>query len=272
MLHGFSTGFVSVKSTFKTAKGGQQISKLHFLLDKKWTPWLPIWVWVIEHPEGVFVVDTGENARVTQPDYFQQEGIVLSYINTRTFRFQVSPEQEVGAQLKALGYSQQDIHKVILTHLHLDHFDGLHYFDETDILVHDYEWQHPSFALPSLYPNWFEPKITKLQVDKQAIFSRKHYLTESKEIQLVHTPGHTKGHCSVLLQTKELDYFLAGDTTYNQAQLLQEINAGGHQSFKLAQKTYSNIKNYALQRQVVYLPSHDGDCATRIAEDAYLRV
>ena len=155
-LHGFSTGLVSVKPSFRTAKGGQYLSKLNFLLDQSWTEFMPIMVWVVDHPEGVFVIDTGENAQVTDKDYFKKEGIILNYINTRSFRFDVKPEDELGAQLDRLGYSQKDISKVILTHLHLDHFDGLNYFDQTEILVNELEWEQPSFALPSLYPSWFE--------------------------------------------------------------------------------------------------------------------
>jgi len=62
-LHGFSTGTVKVKSKFRTAKGGQLLSKINFLIDKDWTEEMPILVWVIDHPEGVIVIDTGENAK-----------------------------------------------------------------------------------------------------------------------------------------------------------------------------------------------------------------
>jgi glyoxylase-like metal-dependent hydrolase (beta-lactamase superfamily II) len=34
------------------------------LFDKDWTEWPPIYVWVIEHEEGLIVVDTGETSRV----------------------------------------------------------------------------------------------------------------------------------------------------------------------------------------------------------------
>lgn len=63
-IHGFTTGMVSVKTKFREARGGALLSKLNFLLDSQFTEYMPIWVWVIDHPEGVFVIDTGENARV----------------------------------------------------------------------------------------------------------------------------------------------------------------------------------------------------------------
>lgn len=266
-LHGFSTGTVKVKSKFRTAQGGQRISKLNVLRDQTWTPAMPILVWVIDHPEGVWVVDTGENARVTEEGYFKKEGPVLNFINTRFFHFEVKPAEEVGQQLAALGYQTKDIRAVVLTHLHLDHFDGLKDFENTPIMVHQLEWEKPSAALPSLYPEWFEPIPLKLTADKAGIFDLSHPLTDSGEIKLVHTPGHTLGHCSVLVQTTDLEFFLAGDVTYNQAQLEQETLAGAHQHFKWARQTMRRIKQYATQHRLIYLPSHDEGCLTRLSQN-----
>jgi len=271
-LHGFSTGTVKVKSKFRTAKGGQLLSKINFLIDKDWTEEMPILVWVIDHPEGVIVIDTGENANVTQPDYFKEEGFILESINKNSFKFNVSPEEEVGNQLKRLGYEQKNISKVILTHLHLDHFDGLSFFDETPILVHKKEWEKPSFALPSLYPEWFIPQKVKLYENKTLEFESSTSITESKEILLIHTPGHTYGHCSVLIKTKDIDYLLAGDVTYNQTQLIKNVNSGGHVNFKKSKNTFNAIKKYSKRKHLIYLPSHDNDSINRITNNGILEI
>ena len=272
ILHGFTTGLVKVKSKFRTAKGNVLTSKLAFLLDNEWTEYMPIMVWVIDHPEGVFVVDTGENARVNREGYFKKEGFLLNYINTQSFVFQVQEDDEVGPQLQRLGYQAKDIESVILTHLHLDHFDGLHYFENTNIIVNQLEWDKPNFTLPSLYPDWFSPERVALKDLSNNGFRRTFPLVKSGEIEMVHTPGHTVGHCSVLLKTRELHYLLAGDVTYNQQQLTNNINAGGHQSFKLSQSTYRTIKDYAADNKLVYLPSHDGQALERLQKDQFLQV
>ena len=33
---------------------------IRVLTDDKWAGWLPIYAWVIDHPEGIIVVDTGD--------------------------------------------------------------------------------------------------------------------------------------------------------------------------------------------------------------------
>ncbi|MGD1839779.1 MAG: N-acyl homoserine lactonase family protein [Thermonemataceae bacterium] len=274
-LHGFSTGTVRVKTTFKTAKGSEPFAMLNLLLDTHWTMPLPILVWVIDHPEGVFVVDTGENIKVLEEDYFKEEGFfkfegfLLHYLKMKPFQFQIKSEEEVGPQLTALGYTLSDIKQVILTHLHLDHFDGLHYFEHNDILINRLEWEKPSFTLPSLYPDWFTPKLATLS-SEYSHFSLSKALTQSGEIQLVHTPGHTMGHCSVLVQSASLHYLLAGDATYDQNQLVNNVLAGAHQSFKQAKKAYQAIKKYAHQHPMVYLPSHDPQSLERLEKDLVL--
>ena len=270
-IHAFSTGSVSVKNRFRSAKGNTFFSKLHIFLDRQFTEFIPIWVWVIDHPEGVFVIDTGENAKVLEPDYFKAEGPIANFMNTRLIQFQIEPEEEVGPQLKRLGYEQKDLKQVVLTHMHLDHFDGLRYFEKTPVVVSRYEWENQQFPMPTLLPEWLEPELVNLVDEKGGPFPKSYPLTKSGELQLVHTPGHTKGHCSVLVQTKELDYLLAGDVTYTEEQLIQQQNSGAHQSFSLSRKSFAAIRQYAAQHRLVYLPSHDADALSRIEESSYLQ-
>jgi len=133
--------------------------------------------------------------------------------------------------------------------------------------VNQLEWNKPSFAMPSMYPEWFSPNKVELKDSKNNHFTKYLPLVESGEIEMVHTSGHTVGHCSVLIKTSEIHYLLAGDATYDQHQLEQGINVGGHQSFKLGQTTYKEIKSYASKNKLVYLPSHDNQVFDRIQND-----
>jgi N-acyl homoserine lactone hydrolase len=66
-IHAIQTGLVQIKRAQRVRKPG---GLLRVLTDNQWTEWLPIFAWVIDHPEGIFVVDTGETARSTEPGYF----------------------------------------------------------------------------------------------------------------------------------------------------------------------------------------------------------
>lgn len=268
-VHLISTGGVIVKTKFREAKRTGWIGMIEFILDKKFTEWMPIWVLVIEHPEGIFVIDTGENANVNNPGYFKSSGGFANWFDTTQFKFKVDRDEEIDRQLQSLGISIKDVKKVILTHLHLDHIDGLRYFPETPVLVNKAEWEKPFGDLPKLYPDWFQPALVDLN-ESFDVFDEAFYITETKDIALVRTPGHTWHHCSVVLKTKECYLFFAADVCYSQRQLIENKYSGTNASHKLAKNTYSKLRSFCSDKQVLFIPSHEAEAAQRLKELQYI--
>jgi len=268
-LHLVSTGVVSVKTKFRQARFTGLAAQIDFMLDKKFTEWMPIWVMVIEHPEGVFIIDTGENANVTDKDYFKSSGIFANWFDTTQFKFQVETAEEIGPQLQQLNIDIQNVKAVILTHLHLDHIDGLRYFPSTEIIVNRYESEKPYGDLPKLYPSWFNPTLIELD-EKLDVFEHTKCLTASKDLFLIHTPGHTYGHCSVLFKTDDFDIFFAADVCYTQQQLLEKKYSGTNCNHKLARDSYEKVTAFIAHRKTIFIPSHDGDAGKRLKEKLFI--
>jgi len=262
-IHLISTGAVSVKTKFRDATKTGVWAMIDFILDKEFTEWMPIWVMIVEHPAGVFVIDTGENADVNNPGYFKSSGLFANWFDTTQFKFDVKREEEVGPQLEKLGIKIDDITSVILTHLHLDHIDGLKYFPNTRILVNKYEWDKPFGDLPKLYPSWFKPTLVELN-ERFEVFDKGFYLTREKDIILVETPGHTYGHCSVVVDCDEACIFFAADICYSQDQLVNERYSGTNAKHVLAQNTYGKVKAFSKARKVIFIPSHDQQAGDRL--------
>ena len=86
-IHLVSTGGVVVKTRFRQANTTGLLSKISFILDRRYTDWLPIWVMIIEHPEGIFVIDTGENSDISNPDYFNFADAIVKWFNTTQYKF-----------------------------------------------------------------------------------------------------------------------------------------------------------------------------------------
>ena len=63
-IHALSTGLVKVRVPQMASRGTGLGRMSAMLTSDEWSDWLPIHVWVIEHDEGVIVIDTGETARV----------------------------------------------------------------------------------------------------------------------------------------------------------------------------------------------------------------
>jgi len=262
-IHLVSTGAVAVKTRFRQNKYAGFRALLSFLLDKDFTEWLPIYVLIIEHPEGVFIIDAGEITEVNSKDYFRSSGFIANWFDKTQFRFSVSREDEIDMQLQRLNIPAEKVKAIVLTHLHFDHTDGIKYFPNTKIMVNKAEWEKPFGDLPKLYPAWFKPELIEL-TDQYGVFDKAYYLTNAKDIILIETPGHTYHHCSVLIKADECSVLFAADICYSQQQLLEERFPGNNASNKLAEETYDKVKAFAKNNPLVFIPSHDAEAAIRL--------
>ena len=69
-MHAIQTGTVAIKTRQMSGRGHGPLRLVNTLLDATWTEPLPIYAWVIEHPEGLIVVDTGDTAHTSESGYF----------------------------------------------------------------------------------------------------------------------------------------------------------------------------------------------------------
>jgi N-acyl homoserine lactone hydrolase len=266
-IHAIRTGSLVVRAQQLSGQGRGPLRGARTLMDRNWTDSMPIYAWLIEHPEGLIVVDTGESARVNEPGYLPRWHPYFR----RGVRESVQPGDEIGPQLTALGFSPEDVRWVVLTHLHNDHADGLAHFPHSEILVCRPEFENAKgFAgqvrgfLPQQWPEWFSPHLYDLDERPFGPFERSRPLSEAGDVTIVATHGHTKGHVSVVVEEDGHSVFLAGDTSYSEALMLDGAVDGVTPDVRTARETLDQIREFTRQRPVVYLPSHDPEAAERL--------
>ncbi|MDO6438589.1 N-acyl homoserine lactonase family protein [Cyclobacterium sp. 1_MG-2023] len=269
-IHAIQTGTVAVKRSHRSHPTAHFLTPIKISLDKHFTEFMPIWSWLIEHPEGNIVIDTGENAKVMNPDYFKPAGKVIANYSKKNFRFNITKENEIGFQLRHLNIKNDSIKNVVLTHLHIDHTDGIKDFKNVEFIVNEQEFKRPSGHIPELVPNWFKPKTVQYKNDFITVFNQAYPLTNREDLLLIPTKGHTNNHASVLFKTDDFDILFAGDVCYHQEQLVNKKLAGINADYKESRKTYEKISKYAKQRQLILLPSHDSNSAIRLKERQFL--
>ena len=273
-IHAIQTGTVAVTSAWREGIGHGRRRLLHAIVDREWTEPLPIYAFAIEHPEGVIVVDTGEDARASNRSYFPRW-----HPGLRAFNEWVEPEQEVGPQLKRLGIEPGDVRWVVLTHLHTDHAGGLHHFGNNEIVVTRTELEYASglrgrrrgYVANKHWPAPFRPTLLELEPEPFGPFTESLRLTEAGDVTLVPLPGHTPGQIGVLVDEGDHTVFLAGDSSYTQELMLRGKVDGVGADEEAERRTHERIRAYAAANPTVYLVAHDPDTGARLAQRKLLQ-
>ena len=199
-VHAIPTGQVKVKRSHRN----QSLGIPAIMVDPSWTEWMPVYTWVIEHPQGVILIDTGENARVNDKKYFDCDKI-NGFVYRTILKFKVKKQDELIVQFKRIGLKPDDVRWVVLTHLHLDHVDGIQFFPKAEFILSRTESQRPVGNIPCLLPSWFSPRLIEPTEAPLPGFDSAFFLTD--DVAIVPTPGHTHGHQSVIYMNNESDVF-----------------------------------------------------------------
>jgi glyoxylase-like metal-dependent hydrolase (beta-lactamase superfamily II) len=264
-VHAIQTGFVAVKQAHRQLVGAEAARLLSIAADTQWTNWMPIQTWVIEHPEGMIVVDTGETSRINEPDYTDCDPIT-HWVYRNNLRFAVTPADEIAAQMVSLGLDPADVRTVVQTHLHSDHVGGISAFPNAMFYVPREDYPMAMGTLSCHYPTGFAPSFADFKSIALAGMGRAHRLTREGDVMIIPTPGHSMGHQSVLMTDGEMQYVFAGDTSFDEQQLKQDVVGGIVADVAQTRQTLQNLRTLAEAAPTIYLPTHDSESRRRLAE------
>lgn len=128
-IHVMHTGFVRVSPYLPYGGDDCNILKASgvFIPDSK-RLWLPVSVYLIEHPNGLILVDSGWNREMSPDVVFDRKAQIRSLGSWPLYRVNqgmVGPGQTVDEQLAQMGIKPLDLDYLLLTHLDCDHANGL---------------------------------------------------------------------------------------------------------------------------------------------------
>ena len=212
-IHIWHTGLVYVDSAipFRNSSkipGGFGRGRKHKML-------LPVSSYLIEHPLGKILVDTGWSERVrTNP--VKETGITYT-VSKPNLPYGWS----IREHLTRMQLEPEEIDYLILSHLDSDHVSGLKSVKNArNILVSATEYKNSLKFNPRYVPKmWQGTKLTTFEYQKSKLgpFGRSYDLFGDDTVQLIATPGHSRGLTSIRLKNEQGNYILlASDVAYEQ--------------------------------------------------------
>lgn len=268
-----STGDVSIRPEHVRSNGTPMMWWL--LTSRTWTSPRPINVYVIDHPSGLVLFDTGQDrASITDSHYFPA-GIV-GWFYRRLARFSIGPNDTLSAQLAGLGYAVSDVTHAVISHLHQDHIGGLGELTSATIVVTADEWSGVSSPLAELdgimsshidLPGLAWDRFAWSTTDDESVlpFDRARDLFGDGSLVLLPTPGHTPGSLSLLVRSAGVPpILLVGDLTYDVALLERELLPGVGKRGPMLDSTRKVLELRRRMPDLVILAAHDPGAATAL--------
>ena len=161
---------------------------------------IPINMWIIDHPMGLIVYDTGNNVAIS-------DGNCTSHWN-EGFCGLLQPSQTrddvIDKILERVGFSAGDVKIVITSHSHLDHIGNIEMFPDAIHVIQKKE----------LYQAWWPEKFQRGGAHVMADYDDARDFTYFEldgdydlfgdgSVVVISTPGHTLGHQSVKVRMAE---------------------------------------------------------------------
>lgn len=272
-IHPIQTGDVQIKSKHQVARFHARVARVFdVLIDRHWSPRLPIGCYLIEHPEGLIVVDTGESSHANDKGYQPWWHLFMRFCERRW----VKPTEEVGERLKAMGVDPLQVKWVVMTHMHGDHAGGIAHFPNSQFVLSQTEATAclakngvMQGYLNMHYPSWFKPNGIEFDDGEFESFASSKKLTQDGKIRLVPTPGHTLGHLSVVVDMGDHYVLLAGDASYTEESMLKGVVDGVAVDADLHNDSTRRMRVLCQRKPTITQFAHDENSGHRLANKVF---
>ena len=237
--------------------------------------WLPVSVYIIEHPKGLILVDTGWH-RDMSPEGVYDKAAQIKSLGSRVLynvnQGQIPLGEAVDEQLATMGIKPADLDYVLLTHLDCDHANGLRAVkDAKHIIVAQEELDCArKNGFIRYKKKWWEG------VDLQTIewngtegpAQKSFDLFGDGSIKMINIPGHCDGLCAVKITREDGKYVLLfSDGGYATKSWKEMITSGVSLDKEMQRKSLLWIREQSMDANCIEsLATHDTDIKPHVIE------
>jgi len=171
---------------------------------------IPVPAYLITHPKGTVLFDTGLETALQSKDAATRDAAFGPSAGYALPTFEDG--EDIASRLRAHGVDPDRIDYVINSHLHLDHCGGNAAIPNARLVVQKREWEAgtvPELVQENLYmPRQYDLGHDRLEVEGE------HDLFGDGSVVLIPTHGHTPGHQSLRVKVRYGEVLLAADACY----------------------------------------------------------
>ncbi len=222
---------------------------------------IPVSMWVIDHPKGVVVFDTGNNVAIS--DSADNCKKYWAPGNCDFLKPSQTRADVIDAQLKTLGYDVAKVKVVVSSHSHLDHIGNIEQFPNAIHVIQKKE----------LYQAWFPEKFqgrttpgtfVMADIDNAREFNYvelegDYDLFGDGSVMVLSTPGHTLGHQSMKVKTGSGQTIIMSQDAIWMQENVDGYPAGLNYSVLDYTKSLNRLKNMRDLEGATLFYAHDQD-------------
>jgi len=238
--------------------------------------WIPVSAYLIEHPKGLILVDTGWSRDMSPDGEFDKRvrirslgSALLHMVNQGV----VGKGETVPEQMEKMGIKPSDLDYVLLTHLDCDHANGLKGVSEAKrILVSKDEVKFANKMSNRIRydKKWWEgvPLEEFDWTGKEGPFGKSYDLFSDGSVIPINIPGHSDGLFAVKVTGSDGKFaLLFSDGGYATKSWKEMITSGIAADKKAQKKTLARIREQSMDPLCVEsLPNHDPDVVPHVIE------
>ena len=176
---------------------------------------IPIPCYLIQHPKGTVLFDTGLELPLQSQDPDVVKNALGVFADITTVQF--VPGEDIASRLEAFGVDPNKINFIINSHLHFDHCGGNANIPNARLVIQKREWEaamnEVNIEKQIYLPRHYDLGHERLEIDGE------HDLFGDGSVVLIPSYGHTPGHQSLKVKIDGKEILITADACYLKASL-----------------------------------------------------
>lgn len=212
---------------------------------------IPVPTFLIEHPRGLVLVDTGlapaaaDDAHAVYGQLADDAGI------------EFHPDQRVDAQIEKLGFKVSDVGHVICSHAHFDHTGGLSLFPHAQLYIGAPDLPYAYWPYPAGAVFFHTADLEATRSFRWNPLTGDHDLFGDGSVVVLRMPGHTPGNSSVLVRLANHTFLLTADTVHLRSALTGDLPMPSDYNTQQSVDSIRRLRQISLASDATVWIAHD---------------